>query len=115
MKTVAELIERIERDYTVGPSTETRLAVTGEPYVVIGQQKDSEPSIPGTVDEPAPCEAALDEETACYQALSCFETYAEDRGRYLYWREKPRLEWMNNKRCKVYMRCLVSEKAPPGH
>ena len=115
MKTVAELIERIERDYTVGPSTEARLSVTGEPYVVIGEQIDSEPTIPGTVDERAPREVAFDEETACYLALSCFETYAEGRGRYLYWREPPELEWSNDgKRCTVYVRCLVSEKTPRG-
>src|ERR1700677_907347 len=116
MKTPDELIERIERGFTVGLSTTTWRSVTGKRYIVIGSQYPGLAAIPGTVDEGASRELALDEETACMQALACFETYADGRGRYLYWRVKPCLEWNNDHtRCMVYMRCVVSEIAPKGN
>lgn len=108
------LCARIERGYRVGASTATRVAVTGEPYVVIGHSDHEEgpPAIPGVVEEGDRGAAGFDAETAWYSALNAFELYAENRGGNLYWRVRPQLEWNDeHSRCRFYMRLLVSEKA----
>ena len=115
MKTVAELIERIESKYPVGHPTNCSRSVTGEPYVVIGSQSPDEPlpSILGTVDEGRRRELAFDEETAVLQTLACFQAYCEDRGGTLYYRFRPELEWTDDKKyCQVYFRCLISDATP---
>lgn len=103
----------IEARFPVGEPTNWHLSVTGEPYVVIGPQAEVNPIIPGAIDEGMPREMPFDEETAYYSALLSFNQYAEDREGVLYWRVKPQLEWTEDrKRCTLYMRCLISNKAP---
>lgn len=133
---VTDLVQTIEKQLSVGESTDHSLSVTGEPYVTIGSQHPDYglPCIPGTVDEKACAELAFDEETAVMAAYANFLSYAEDRYRKLastitangseadfdktceivgkckiYWRMRPRLEWNEDKtRCQVYMRLLIS-------
>ena len=128
-----ELVRLIEARFRIGKPTNTALSVTGEPYVTIGSQEPSSgmPAIPGTIDEGKPHELAFDQETACISAFICFENYAawwreqhgDEAQSVLYWRIKPQLEWEHEwtvprehpfpddrKRCKVYMRCLLSNK-----
>lgn len=111
-----QLRKQIADRYPVGEPTDRSRSVTGEPYVVIGSQRHGNPDVPGTVNEGCSFEHAFDEEMACMQAAECFEKYAEDRNGVLYWREGPELEWIDKgtpyARCKVYMRCLISAKAP---
>lgn len=110
---------RIEAGRTIGAPTSTRLAVTGEPYVVVGSQDDGIPSQPGTVDEGLASEWGFDPETAFFMALNCFAAYARDKPGKIYWRVTPRLEehTVNHltrekpvKRFRFYMRLLVSDK-----
>lgn len=110
--TIKELTDAIEGRFPVGPSTTSRLSVTGEEYVTIGSQYDKEMmGAPGTVDECESQDIAFDEQTACMQAYICFGDYAEERNGILYWRIKPQLDWNNdNSRCVAYMRCLISGK-----
>ena len=120
MKTVRELMERIEARYSVGHPTNCSRAVTGELYVVIGAQHPDEglPSTPGTRDEGKRGELAFDEETAVMQAAACFDLYAEGRGGKIYYRHPPQLEWNaakdRHRRCVVYLRCLISDKPEIG-
>lgn len=105
-----ELRKACEEGRIVGPSTSSRLSVTGEPYVVIGHQVTM-PSQPGVVDEGQEMELAFDEETAYLSALGAFELYAENRPGKLYWRIAPELGWFKKaRRCAFYMRCLISDK-----
>jgi hypothetical protein len=108
----AERLQReIEAIYPVGPTTNGALAVTGEPYVVIGDQSDGRSEIPGTVDEGAERDCAFDEETAYFAARAAFNTYAHGRSGILYWRVAPILEWNEARtRCRITMRCLISDK-----
>ena len=109
--TAQSLKERIETNFKVGQPTDTRLAVTGEPCVVIGTQyPDENPSsIRGTVDEGKRMQWWPDEETAWHQAASSFQSYAEERGHNLYWRCQPTLD-RHGRDCRFYMRLLVSDK-----
>lgn len=113
-KTFIQLVDEIRKRFPVGQSTDTSRSVTGEPYVVIGAQKNGVPKIAGTRDEGSDGEWAFDEETACMQAAACFETYADGRSGVLYWRTEPILESEKN-RCVVYMRCLISDKPALGN
>lgn len=97
-----------EKHRCIGVDSSTRLAPTGEPFVMIGSQIGI-PDVPGTVGEGCPREFAFDVETAYFQAWTCFENYQYGRPGTLYWRTRPRLEW-EGKRCMFYMRCLISEK-----
>ena len=107
--TLKELTEFIESRHVVGEPTSTRLSVTGEPYVAIGQQFDGLSAIAGTVDEGCHRQKSLDEADACQRALTSFQMYALSRPGVLYWREKPSLE-RNGICCAVNMRCLISDK-----
>lgn len=110
MNTVGTLTAHIEGRFQVGRPTDSSLAVTGEPYVVIGTEVGT-PSQRGTVGEGRLRELSFDEETACFAALSAFNDYAEDCNGLLYWRVRPRLEWNDqHNRCLIYMRCLISAK-----
>lgn len=114
MYTEDGLKERLERGFLVGPSTNSSRSVTGEPYVVIGPQHLEEglPLIPGTIDEGKRSEWGYDEETAFCAIVNSFELYAEGRGKNLYWRSGPILDWDDNHtRCKFYVRLLVSDKS----
>jgi hypothetical protein len=113
--TAANLKARCEQGREVGEPTSMYLSVTGEPYVVIGMQSNGVPATPGTVDEGAEREWAFDVETAYFQALACFETYAHDRPGKLYWRWEPTFERRADSKslpmiCWFYMRCLISDK-----
>ena len=112
--TASNLKARCERGREVGEPTSTWRSVTGEPYVVIGSQIDGIPSEPGTVDEGKGREWAFDEETAYFQALNCFENYANGKTGKLYWRVEPHFERVPRtkypQRCLFYMRCLISDK-----
>lgn len=113
MNTVRALTQRIESMFPVGLSTDHATSVTGEPYVTIGVREDRSPKVRGTVDEGADREFGFDEETASFAAYASFLEYAADHTGTLYWRVKPRLEWNEDRtRCQVYMRCLISSKAP---
>ena len=109
--TEQSLKERIESNFKVGEPTSACLSVTGEPYVTIGSQHpdDGMPSVLGAVDEGKRREYGFDEETAWYGAVSSFLSYAEERGRNLYWRCEPVLERQGS-RCTFYMRLLVSDR-----
>jgi hypothetical protein len=111
---VTELRECIEARFPVGQPTSAARAVTGESYVVVGRQWPKTPKVHGIVEEGESRELALDEETACYQALSAFEDYAEGKAGTLYWRHPPDLCWENEAeksgRCFIVMRCLISDK-----
>jgi hypothetical protein len=109
----AKLKAACEEGFEIGEGTSMRWAVTGEPYVTIGSQLGSLPAEPGTVDEGAPRELAFDQETAYVLALSCFKTYAEGRVGKLYWRWGPTFEtFPEERRCRFYLRCLISDKPP---
>ena len=109
--TAQSLKEHIEAHFNVGQPTATGLSVTGEPYVTIGSQDpaDGMPSVLGTVDEGKRREWGFDEETAWFDAVSNFQSYAEDRGHNLYWRCQPTLD-RHGSDCAFYMRLLVSDK-----
>ena len=125
---IAELKARIEYGRTIGETTEHGVSVTGEYYVSIGSQHPDEdmPQIPGTIDEGKRAELGFDEETACMQALACFQLYADDHRGVLYWRQEPILDCaqdtfkmvdgkiktikFNAPRYKVYIRLLLSDK-----
>lgn len=116
MKTVAELEAYIEGRFAVGVPTEGRLAVTGEPYVVIGHESsDAYPLIPGVVREGMACDDfGFGEEEAVGAALSAFDAYAEGKTGTLYWRRPPVLDALPGRglplQYRVYMRCLISDK-----
>lgn len=109
--TVPDLLDWIERQFEIGEPTSTHLAVTGEPYFIIGNTLAPSDQ-PGVVAEGAQREAAFDEETACMSAASAFREYAEGKTGKLYWRWKPELLWDSpmGRRCIVYMRLLISDK-----
>lgn len=117
--TMAGLIAGIESTWRCVDGLPWSRAQTGERYVVIGDQADAPPAIPGTIDEGASRVLAYDEETAVVQAVRCLAHYAEDRSGILYWRVRPRLEsWYGadepgrrrRRWFKVYMRLLISDK-----
>lgn len=87
-----------EARFPVGPSTERRLSVTGEPYVELANQwSDGYPT-------PAVARQA---------ALTVFNQYAEGKEGVLYWRVPPEIAYGDKQRkFAYYMRLLISSKTP---
>jgi hypothetical protein len=98
------------------------IAASGEPYVTIGSQWPTRPSVPGTIDEGQRFEWAFDPETAYFQAITCFNSYADDRSGKVYLRMGPQFEERRaSKRysqfgpptsygCAIYLRLLISKE-----
>jgi hypothetical protein len=115
--TVVELVQHLGTKYPAGHPTNCSRAMTGEPYVVIGLQHPCEgrPQLLGIIDEGKKSIPEFNESAAVIQALACFEQYAAGRSGKLYYRHTPELEWNDQKtHCRVYLRCLVSNKQEFG-
>jgi hypothetical protein len=133
MKTVAELEAYINGRFAVGVPTDGRLAVTGEPYVVVGHENSEDyPLIPGVVREGMSCsDFGFSEEEAVGAALAAFDAYAEGKTGTLYWRTCPQLNMQTHSHFdladdgavrprrgsrlkrplfRVYMRLLISDE-----
>lgn len=113
MKTVADLQAYCESRFPVGEPTTWALSVTGEEYVVIGEEEGPADDLwlPGIVKEGKKQSLGFSPEDALWSALACFAAYAEDKNGVLYWRWAPELELdLASNRWRVYMRCLISDK-----
>lgn len=116
MAALSELLERrlkaeCERPVKVGQSTCDVLAVTGEPYVIIGTAADGALRTGGVLQEGQARQLYADETEAFDAALAAFHDYAAGKSGTLYWREDPRLEWDDGRSgCAFYLRCVISEK-----
>lgn len=95
------LVEEIEKDRIVGPSTIYQYAVTGEEYQEFHLR---------------PFHRRQEAEEAL---ITAFNLYARDKGKYLYWRLKPEITeqtspikgWAGSW-WRAYMRVLCTDRAP---
>ncbi len=121
---IKALTAAIEAQFPVGQSTDHALSVTGEPYVVIGQEAGMPDAlwVPGVVREGLlRGDIGSSEDQVCRSVWGSFCSYAVTKTGRLYWRIKPRLEqWADTDtdtgrevaRFAVYMRLLISDLAP---
>jgi hypothetical protein len=111
MKTdTAKLRMYCEKRFPVGVPTNHARSVTGEEYVVIGDEvHHDELSRPGIIREGKERRLSFDQSEAVQIARASFDLYAKDKRGTLYWRISPQLEECAGEYA-VYMRCLISDK-----
>lgn len=92
------LREYCEAKFPVGPSTDRRTSVTGEPYVEL--------ALSWSDGYPTPT-------IARQAAITVFNQYAEGKEGTLYWRVPPEIAYgEKQQKFAYYMRLLISSKPP---
>ena len=116
MKTDADLRAYCESRFPIGEPTRAAFSVTGEEYVVIGQEANpDELSLPGIVREGKESLRNVGAKNALWAARMSFDAYANGKVGMLYWRAPPQLK-QSGDYWRVYMRCLISGKlADPAY